>query len=131
MIRHVFATIGLIGLATGSYFGSTQLGLRTEGWHEVALEVPGRPSFAALGQNLYTTDGTRLFLTSIAPAGHGKHVVQASVRVTNRLALSLFPTRMVRSYAIDRKAVERAVKQATGYVPDKFEPSAKEWVRVD
>jgi hypothetical protein len=131
MIKPFFAAVGLIGLVTGSYLGSTRLGLRTEGWQQVALEVPGKPSFAAVGQNCYTVDGTRLIMTEIRRGKGGGYVVTADVRVTQRLALSLFPTRMVRSYSLDRKAVERAVREAAGCDPGKFEPSEKEWVPAD
>ena len=131
MIKPIFAVIGLTGLITGSYFGSTKLGLRTEGWQQVTFQVSGKPNFDAVGRNLYTTDGTRLIVTEISLGKGSGHRVTADVRVTNRLALSLFPTRMVRSYAIDRKAVERAVREATGYHPGKFEPSEKEWVAVN
>ena len=102
-----------------------------EGWREVSFEVPGRPSFAAVGQNLYTPDGTKLIVTAINPGKGGGHVVEANVRVTHRLALCLFPTRMEQSYALDRTAVERVVLQATGYAPSRFEPSEKEWVVVN
>ena len=131
MIKPIFSALGLVGLFTGSYFGSTELGLRSEGWHEVSFEVPGRPSFDAVGQNLYTPDGTKLIVTAISHGKGGGHVVEANVRVTNRLALCLFPTRMEQSYALDRKAVERVVLQATGYAPGRFEPSEKEWVVVN
>jgi hypothetical protein len=131
MIKPFFAAVGLIGLFTGSYFGSTKLGLRTEGWQQVTLEVPGKPSFAAVGQNCYTTDGTRLIVTEIRRGKDGGYVVKADVTVTHRLALSLFPTRMVRSYSINRKAVTRAVHEAAGYDPGKFEPSEKEWVAAN
>jgi hypothetical protein len=130
MIKPILAAIGLTGLFAGSYLGSTRLGLRTEGWQQVKFEVPGKPSFDAVGQNLYTTDGTRLIITEIRRAGNG-HIVAANVRVTRRLALAPFPTRMVRSYAIDRKAVERTLREATGFTPGKFEPSGKEWVAVN
>ena len=131
MIKPIFAAIGLTGLFTGSYFGSTKLGLRTEGWQRVAFEVAEKPCYDAVGQNLFTPDGTRLIVTEIRRRQGGGHLVAADVRVTHRLALDLFPTRMVRSYAIDRKAVERVVREATGQVPGRFEPSGKEWVAVN
>ena len=131
MIKPFFAAVGLIGLFTGSYFGSTKLGLRSEGWQQVTLDLPGKPSYEAVGQNRYTTDGTRLIVTEIRRGHGGGYVVKADVRVTKRLALALFPTRMVGSYAIDRKAVERTIREAAGCAPGKFEPSGKEWVAAD
>jgi hypothetical protein len=131
MIKPTIAALGLIGLFTGSYFGSTKLGLRTEGWQVVHFEVPGKPSFASVGQSLYDSDGTKLMVTSIARNKAGNYVVEAEVRVTNRLALSLFPTRMEKSYAMNKKAVQRAVLQALGVPADRFEPSEKEWIAIN
>ena len=131
MIKPTIAVLGLIGLFTGSYFGSTKLGLRTEGWQAVHFEMPGKPSFSPVGQSLYDSDGTKLMVTSIARNKAGNYVVEAEVRVTNRLALSLFPTRMEKSYAMNKKAVQRAVLQAVGAPADRFEPSEKEWIAID
>lgn len=131
MIKPTIAALGLIGLFTGSYFGSTKLGLRTEGWQVVHFEVPGKPSFASVGQSLYDSDGTKFMVSSIARSRAGTYVVEAEVRVTNRLALRLFPTRMEKSYAMNKKAVRRAVLLAVGAPADRFEPSEKEWIALD
>ncbi len=117
------------GLVTGSYFGSTALGLRTEGWREVTVEVGQMPSYERVGQNVFTPDGTRVILTSIAPMGRGgSYRVTAQVQVTERLALEVFEGRMARSYAMDRTAVERTVKEAVGVDAGKFQASRKEWL---
>ncbi|MCW1914577.1 hypothetical protein OJ996_13390 [Luteolibacter sp. GHJ8] len=131
MIKTSIAAIGLIGLFTGSYYGSTKLGLRTEGWQNVRFEVADKPSFAAVGQYLYDSDGTKFMVSAICPNKTGDHVIEARVRVTNRLALNLFPTRMEKSYAMNKKAIERAVLQAAGVDTGHFEPSEKEWIAVD
>ncbi|WP_035612257.1 hypothetical protein [Haloferula sp. BvORR071] len=110
--------------------GSTQLGLRTEGWREVTVEVAKPPSYEQVGQNLFTPDGTRIILNSITPGDGnygGKHFICANVRVTNRLTLNPFPLHMVSSYAMDQVAVERTVREAVGADPGKFQPSQREW----
>ncbi|WP_367871482.1 hypothetical protein [Luteolibacter sp. Populi] len=130
MIKTILMGLGAAGLVSGSYFGSTQLGLRTETWREVVVEVSETPSFDSLGQNLFTPDGTRLILTSIRPAGEvygGKHRIRANVKVTERLALDVFRSRMVRTYSMDRVAVERTVREAAGLATGKFQPSEATW----
>lgn len=130
MIKKSLAAIGLIGLFTGSYYGSTKLGLRTEGWQDVRYEVEGEPSYDSVGQYLYDTDGTKFMVSSICPNKMGAHVIEARVRVTNRLALNLFSKRMEKSYTMNKKAIERAVLQAAGVSAGRFEPSEKEWIAV-
>jgi hypothetical protein len=130
MIKPLLMGLGTAGLISGSYLGSTQLGLRTEGWREVTVEVSKLPSYDRVGQNLYTPGGTRVILSSITPLeGNygGRYSIRANVRVTNRLALNPFPIRMVRSYAMDQIAVERSIREAVGADPGKFQPSQREW----
>lgn len=127
MIKATLMGLAAAGLVTGSYFGSTALGLRTEGWREVAVEVGQVPDYERVGQNLFAADGTRIILSSIQRVG-GKYRVTAQVQVTERLALEPFQGRMARSYAMDRTSVERTVKEAVGVDPGRFEPSRKVWL---
>lgn len=133
MIKATLMSLAGAGIVTGSYFGSTQLGLRTEAWREVTVEVAQPPKYDRVGQNLFAPDGTRLMMSSIRPINGnygGKYLITAQVRVTERLALQPRQGRMARSYAMDRGAVERTLREAAGVDPGKFQPSEKEWHAV-
>jgi hypothetical protein len=129
-MKPVLAFFGALAVTVGSYFGSTQLGLRTEGSLDVQIDASKSPSYAAVGQNLYTADGTTLLLTSItrdrATTG-GKHVIHAKVKGTHRYALQLFPTRMVHSFSMDRQAVERTLREAAGEPQGQFVATDRQW----
>jgi hypothetical protein len=130
MIKVTLMSLAGAGIAIGSYFGSTELGLRTEAWREVTVEVAQPPKYDRVGQNLFTPDGTRMLVSSIQPAGEnygGKYLITAQVRVTERLTLQPQRGRMARSYAMDRGAVERTLREAAGVDPGKFQPSQREW----
>lgn len=133
MIKATLMSLAGAGIVTGSYFGSTQLGLRTEAWREVTVEVAQPPKYDRVGQNLFAPDGTRLMMSSIRPINGnygGKYLITAQVRVTERLALQPHQGRMARSYAMDRGAVERTLREAAGVDPGKFQPSQREWHEV-
>lgn len=124
----VFSAVPL--LAAGSYYCSTEIGLRTNGWTDVVVSTAKVPSYAPVGQNVFSADGTKLLVTSISRvAGQDgmKHEIHASVQGTHRYALQLFPTRMVHTFSMDRKAVDRAVLESAGITGGQFEASRKEW----
>jgi hypothetical protein len=117
-------------LAAGSYYCSTEIGLRTTGWTDVVVDTTKVPSYAPVGQNVYSADGTKLLVTSISRVSgeNGmKHEIHASVQGTHRYALQLFPTRMVHTFSMDRKAVDRAVLEAAGVPSGQYEASHQEW----
>ena len=93
---------------------STQVGLRTEGWYRVVVELPENPGYDAVGQTFPTPDGSRVLVTSVTRAGHGKHAIHAKVQGTHRYALAFFPTRWEHSFAMDRPALEWSLRQAGG-----------------
>jgi hypothetical protein len=129
-MKPVLAIFGTLIVIVGSYFGSTELGLRSEGTLDVQVEALKTPSYAAVGQDLYTADGTKLLLTSITrPNGTrgGKHVIHAKVKGTHRYALQLFPTRMVHTFSMDRSAIERTLREAAGEAPGAFVASDRQW----
>lgn len=129
-MKPALAFFGALTVIVGSYFGSTQLGLRSEGTLDVQVEASKQPSYAAVGQNLYTQDGTKLLLTSITrPDGTkgSKHVIHAKVKGTHRYALQLFPTRMVHTFSMDQGSIERTLKEATGEEPGTFIASNRQW----
>lgn len=130
MIKATLMSLAGAGIVNGSYYGSTQLGLRTEAWRELTVELSQPPKYDRVGQNLFAPDGTRMVLSSIQPAGPnygGKYLVTAKVEVTERLALELFERRMARSYAMDQVAVERTIREAVGVDAGKFRASQREW----
>jgi hypothetical protein len=130
MIKATLMSLAGAGIVIGSYYGSTKLGLRTEAWQEVTVEIAQVPKYDQVGQNLFAPDGTKMILNSIRPAGGnygGKYLITAQVRVTERLALEPFQGRMARSYAMDRTAVDRTLREAVGVDPGKFQPSEREW----
>lgn len=96
---------------------STQIGLRTEGWHPVVLELPGPPEFKAVGQTFPTPDGSKVLVTEVTRAHRGKHAIHAKVHGTHRYALAFFPTRWEHSFAMDRPSVEWTLRQAGGMPP--------------
>jgi hypothetical protein len=129
-MKPVLAFFGALTVIVGSYFGSTQLGLRSEGTLDVQVDASRIPSYSAVGQDLYTADGTRLLLTSITrPNGTkgGKHVIHAKVKGTHRYALQLFPTRMVHTFSMDRGAIERTLREAVGETPEAFVAADRRW----
>ncbi|QJE95861.1 hypothetical protein [Luteolibacter luteus] len=129
-MKPVFAIFGALTVTVGSYFGSTQLGLRAEGSLDVQVEASRSPSYAAVGHDLYTADGTKLLLSSITrPNGTkgSKHMIHGTVKGTHRYALQLFPTRMVHTFSMDQEAVERALLEATGEPQGPFVASNRQW----
>lgn len=93
---------------------STQIGLRTEGWHQVVVELSRDPGYEAVGQTFSTPDGGKILVTSVTRARQGKHEVQAQIHGTHRYALAFFPTRLEHSFAMDRPALEWTLRQAGG-----------------
>lgn len=121
---------GAASIVTGSYFGSTQLGLRSEGALDVQVELPRKPRCEPVGQNLYTQDGTKLLVTSVTrdrTSMGTKHVIHASVRGTHRYALQLFPTRMIHTFSMDRQAIERTLREAAGEARGEFVATDRQW----
>jgi len=129
-MKPALAFLGALVVFGGSYLGSTQLGLRTEGFLDVQVEASKLPSYAAVGQDLYTPDGTKLLVTSITrerSAKSVKHVIHASVKGTHRYALQLFPTRMVHTFSMDRQAIERTLLEAAGMPQGEFVATTRQW----
>jgi len=130
MIKPTLAATGLISLFAGSFYGSTELGLRSTGWREIEVKVASRPSYSEVGKNLFTNDGTKLLVTSIKRGKGAQHMIRAKVQVTERKALSLFPLRWSRSFSMDQAAAERTVLEAAGISPGAFVPSTPKWHAV-
>ena len=104
-------TVLLLGVCC---YVSTQVGLRTEGWHKVVLELPHDPGYESVGQTFPTPDGSKVLVTAVTRTRQGKHEVQAQIHGTHRYALALFPTRWEHSFAMDRPALEWTLRQAGG-----------------
>lgn len=132
-MKPALATLAILALTGFSYYGSTQLGLRTEGSLDIQVEAPKLPRYDSVGRNLYSHDGTKLLMTAIerrkGPNGT-KHVIHASVKGTHRYALQLFPARMVHTFSIDRKAAERTILEAAGVPQGRFIPTSRRWELV-
>ena len=132
-MKQALVILGSLAIFGGSYYCSTQIGLRTNGSLDVQFEAPKPPVYTAVGQNLYSQDGTKLMVTSISRESGmkgSKHVIRASVKGTHRYALQLFPTRMVHTFLMDKKAVERTVLEAVGTPPGDFIASSREWHQI-
>ena len=130
MIKAAIMCLTAAGITIGSYYGSTELGLRSEAWREVTVEIAQMPKYDRVGHNLFAPDGTRMVLSSIEPRGGnygGNYLITAKVRVTERLALRPLEGKMARSYSMDRPAVERALREAVGADQGKFQASEREW----
>ncbi len=129
-MKRALAILAFLALTVGSYYGSTQLGLRTEGSLDIQVVSPKLPDYDATGRSLYSQDGTRLLVTSVerrrGPDGM-KHVIHASVDGTHRYTLQLHPTRMVHTFSMDRKAVERTILEAVGVPQGEFVATNRRW----
>ena len=129
-MKRLLALLAIHTLLGSSYYCSTQIGLRTDGSLEVLIESPQPPAYEAVGRSLYSQDGAKLLVTSITHergAEGIRHIIRASVRGTHRYALQLFPTRMVHSFSMDRKAVERTLLEAAGIPQGEFVATNRQW----
>ncbi|MEK7949563.1 hypothetical protein [Luteolibacter soli] len=116
LFKPALVALGAGTLIAGSYYVSTEVGLQTEGWHEVSVEMARNPGYAAVGQSYFTPDGSKLLVTAIT-RHEGKFILQARVQVTHRYALAMFPTRWEHSFAMDTPSVEWTLRQASGQPP--------------
>ena len=105
------------GIFTTSFFVSTQVGLRSEGWHEVTLDLARNPGYAAVGRTYSSPDGSKVMVTGISGTERGKPQVSANVYGTHRYALALFPLRWEHSFEMDRPALDWTLRQATNQPP--------------
>ena len=126
MSKSIFAVIGAAALTGSCFYVSTQVGLQTEGWHEVVVELPRNPGYAAVGQTYSTPDGSKVLVTAVRRE-NGKHIVEAKTQVTHRYALALFPIRFEHSFAMDQPSVEWTLHQACGSPTPLGTSSGREW----
>ncbi|MCW1885585.1 hypothetical protein OKA04_12670 [Luteolibacter flavescens] len=113
LFKPTLATLGVSALIVTCTYVSTEVGLRSEGWHEVTVEMPRNPGYGTVGQSLFTPDGSKVLVTAVTKE-NGKHLVHAKVEGTHRYALALFPTRWEHSFAMDTPSLEWTVRQASG-----------------
>lgn len=116
LFKPVLFALGAGALVTTSYYVSTEVGLRSEGWHEVSVEMPRSPGYAAVGQSYSTPDGSKLLVTAVT-RHEGKYTLHAKVQVTHRYALAMFPTRWEHTYSMDMPSVEWTLRHQAGGLP--------------
>lgn len=126
MIKLILAVVGFAALAGSSIYVSTQVGLQTEGWHEVVVELPRNPGYAAVGQTYPTPDGSKVLVTAVRRE-NGKHLVHAKIQGTHRYALTLFPIRCEHSFAMDQPSLEWTLRQACGSPIPLDRPCGRQW----
>jgi hypothetical protein len=128
LIKPALAALGATTLFAASFYVSTEVGFQTSGWHEVTVELPRNPGFAAVGQTFATPDGSKLLVTAIRPGESGKHHIHGKVEGMHRYALALFPTRWEHSFAMDRSSLEWTLRHAGGQPLSPLEsPPQRRW----
>jgi hypothetical protein len=130
MSKSFLAVVGVAALVCTSFYVSTQVGLQTEGWHDVTVEMPRNPGYAAVGQTYFTPDGSKLLVTSVR-RDHGKHIIDARIQGTHRYVVGLFPLRLDHSFAMDRPSMEWTLRQAFGSNALLGRPGGREWHVLD
>jgi hypothetical protein len=126
MSRSFLAVVGVAAVACTGFYVSTQVGLQSEGWHDVTVELPRNPGYAAVGQTYSTPDGSKLLVTSVR-RDHQKHVVEGRIQGTHRYVVGLFPIRIEHSFAMDRPSAEWALRQACGATAPLGRPEGRQW----
>ncbi|MCW1924491.1 hypothetical protein OKA05_18135 [Luteolibacter arcticus] len=127
LIKPALVALGAGTLFATSYYLSTQVGLQSEGWHEVTVEMPRNPGYAAVGQSYFTPDGSKVLVTA-ATRQDGKHQLHAKVQGTHRYAVALFPVRLEHSFAMDTPSLEWTLRQASGQTPAQWiAPAGRQW----
>jgi hypothetical protein len=126
MSKSILAIVSAAALVGSSIYVSTQVGLQTEGWHEVVVELPKNPGYAAVGQTYSTPDGSKVLVTAVRRE-NGKHVMQAKIQGTHRYALALFPIRFEHTFAMDQPSLEWTLRQACGSSTPLGRPAGREW----
>jgi len=127
LFKPVLVALGAGVLTTISYYISTAVGLQSEGWHEVSMEMPRNPGYAAVGQSYSTPDGSKLLVTAVT-RHEGKFTLHAKVQGTHRYALAMFPTRWEHTFAMDTPSVEWTLRQAGGLPPAPLSKAAgRQW----
>jgi hypothetical protein len=126
MIKPILAVVGVAALACTSFYVSTQVGLQTEGWHDVTLEMPRHPGYGTVGQTYTTPDGSKVLVSAVRRED-GKYLIDARVQGTHRYALALFPLRWEHSFAMDQPSVEWTLRDACGSRVALARPSGREW----
>ncbi len=127
MLKPILAVVGAAALVGSSIYVSTQVGLRSEGWHEVVVELPRNPDYAAVGQTYPTPDGSKVLVTAVRRE-HGKHLVHARIHGSHRYVLAFFPVRWEHSFAMDRASLEWTLRQACGLSPAPLgRPCGRQW----
>ena len=126
MSKSILAIVGAAALAGTAIYVSTQVGLQTEGWHEVVVELPKNPGYAAVGQTYSTPDGSKVLVTAVRRE-NGKHLMQARIQGTHRYTLALFPIRCEHSFAMDQPSLEWTLRQTCGSPTPLARPAGREW----
>jgi len=126
MSKSFLAVIGVAALVGSGFYVSTRVGLQTEGWYDVTVEMPRNPGYASVGQTYSTPDGSKVLVTSVRRE-QGKHVIHARVQGTHRYALALFPVRCEHSFAMDQPSMEWTLRQACGSTAPLDRPCGREW----
>jgi hypothetical protein len=117
MIKRILAVVVAATLVGSSIYISTQIGLQSEGWHEVMVELPRNPTdYAAVGQTYSTPDGSKVLVTAVRRE-HGKFRIHARIQGTHRYALALSPLRWEHSFAMDQGSLEWTLRQVCGLSP--------------
>jgi hypothetical protein len=117
MLKRTLAVVGAAALVGSCIYISTQVGLRSEGWHELVVELPRNPNdYATVGQTFSTPDGCKVLVTAVRREG-GRHLIAARIQGTHRYALTLSPVGWEHSFAMDQGALEWTLQQACGLSP--------------
>ena len=120
------ASLGLASLFAASYHVCTEVGLRTEGWHEVTVELPRHPGYAAVGQSFATPDGSKVLVTAVTRE-RDRYRIHANIHGTHRHALSLFPVRWQHAFAMDMPGLEWTLQRIAGTPPAPHLPAGRQW----
>lgn len=127
MIKPILAIAGAAAVIGTSIYVSTQVGLQAEGWHDVVVEIPRNPGYAAVGQTYATPDGSKVLITAVTRE-QGKHFIHARVQGTHRYALALFPTHWEHSFAMDRPSLDWTLRQAARQTPEPLDHAVgRQW----
>ena len=127
MSKSILAIVGAAAIAGSCIYVSTQVGLQTEGWHEVVVEMPRNPGYAAVGQTYSAPDGSKVLVTAVTRDDHGKHLLHAKIQGTHRYVLALDPIRWEHSFAMDQPSLEWTLRHACGSSTPLGRPVGSEW----
>jgi len=116
LFKPALVALGAGTLIASSFYISTEVGLRSQGWHDVTVEMPRNPGYAAVGQSYFTPDGSKVLVTAVT-RHDGKYVLHAKVQGTHRYALAMFPPRCEHCFAMDTPSLEWTLRQASGQSP--------------